>query len=72
MIYVVAQNYRAYLDFCGRKRTAPEGGRFRYVKDVRTLAFIRQPVDIVFVAGWQDRTDWRAIYNRALVIGRRP
>lgn len=72
VIYVVTYDYAQYLEFCRRKRSAPQGDRFRYVKEVRTLALLRQPVDIVFVHGWQGRKDWRAIYNRALIIGKRP
>ena len=70
-LFVVAQNYRAFLDWCERKRIEPHSREVIYVRDVKRLMGQRD-IRIVFVGGWVDRKDWREIYNRALIVGRRP
>lgn len=71
-LYVVARNYRQFLDWCQRKGHDPNSRAFRYVRDVKVLMGPRHSVRIIFVGNWRDRVDAVAIYNRALVIGRRP
>lgn len=71
-LYVVALNYRQFLDWCARKGYSPTGGAVRYVRGVETLAGLRTEVRILFIENWDDRSDARALYNRALIIGRRP
>ena len=72
-IYVVALNHRQFLDWCVRKRINPHQrpSPVIYVRDVMTLRGVRD-ARIVFVQNWDDRKDWREIYNRALIVGRRP
>ena len=71
-LYVVAQNYNAFLIWCTAKGIAPHDGPVRYVRGVETLAPLRSDVRFLFLVGWRDRPDWRAIHNRALILGRRP
>lgn len=71
-LYVVALNYRQFAEWCARKRIHPESRSVRYVRDVAVLQRLRHPVRILFIENWGGRKDWREIYNRALVIGRRP
>lgn len=71
-LFVVAFNYAAYVNWCQAKGHAPHGGSVRYVRGIETLAHLRSDVRFLFLYGWDQRKDWRAIHNRALVIGRRP
>lgn len=71
-LFVVALNYRQFVDWCRRKGISPTGQSVRYVRGVETLKGLRSEVRILFIENWDDRIDARAIYNRALIIGRRP
>jgi hypothetical protein len=72
-LYVVALNYRQFLDWCARKGHNPNQrpATVVYVRDATRLMGLRD-VRLVFVPNWMDRKDWREIYNRALIVGRRP
>lgn len=72
-LYVVALNYRQFLDWCRRKGHNPNRrpSTVVYVRDAKRLMGLHN-VRIVFVQNWEDREDWREIYNRALIVGRRP
>lgn len=70
-LFVVAHNYQAYLTWCRKKGYPPHAGSVRYVRGVETLE--RQAdIRILFLYGWQERRDARKIYNRAMIVGRRP
>ena len=71
-LYVVAYDRRAFEDWCRTKGFDPNGKYVRYVRDVTVLKNLRSEVRILFIHGWGARKDWRKIYNRALIIGRRP
>jgi len=71
-LYVVARDYKAFREWCGRKGIDPESRSVRYVKSVRVLNSLRHEVRILVLDGWRDRPDWRAIHNRAIIIARRP
>lgn len=71
-LYVVAEDRAAFEDWCRRKGHDPNGRSVRYVNSVRVLNSLRHEVRILFIHGWSKRKDWRPIYNRSLVIGRRP
>ena len=71
-LYVVAYDRRAFETWCARKGIDPNARSVRYVNSVRVLNSLRHEVRILFLIGWMDRKDWRAIHNRALIIGRRP
>ena len=70
-LFVVALNYAAYVNWCQAKGYRPHNGSVRYVRDVRTLLGQRD-IRILFLYGWEGRKDWREIYNRAMIVGRRP
>ena len=70
-LFVVAFNYAAYINWCQAKGHRPHNGSVRYVRDVNTLRGQRD-IRILFLYGWEGRTDWREIHNRALIVGRRP
>lgn len=71
-LYVVTYDRRQFEDWCRRKGHHPESRAVRYVRDADVLNRLRHPVRILFVHGWRARKDATAVYNRALVIGRRP
>lgn len=71
-LYVVAYDYEVFLSWCDGKGIDPNSRAVRYVNSVRVLNSLRHEVRILFLTGWQARDDWRAIHNRALIIGRRP
>lgn len=70
-LFVVAYNYTAYVNWCQAKGHRPHNGSVRYVRDVNTLRG-QQDIRILFLYGWQERKDGRQIYNRAMIVGRRP
>lgn len=70
-LFVVAYNYNAYVQWCQRKGYAPHGRSVRYVRGVSTLDR-QKDIRILFIYGWQERSDGRQIYNRAMIVGRRP
>ena len=70
-LFVVALNYRAFLDWCERKRIEPHSREVIYVRDAKRLHGQRD-IRILFLYGWTERKDWRDIYNRAVIVGRRP
>jgi hypothetical protein len=78
--YVVAPTLHAFVGWAmssGYKvdcvdGTHPETGhRVRFVSGPGTVKHLSEGVDFLFLKHWQSRKDWRAIYNRALAIGRR-
>jgi len=71
-VYVVAFDYAAFEKWCKRKGYDPTTRHLRYVRSVDTIRQLRSPVRFLFVDGWKARSDWRKIYNRALIIGERP
>lgn len=70
-LFVVALNYRAFLTWCERKGIAPHSKEVVYVQDVKRLMGQRD-IRILFIHGWVERKDWREIYNRSIIVGRRP
>jgi len=70
-LFVVAFNYNAYVQWCQRKGHALHNGTVRYVRDVHTLDR-QKDIRILFLHGWEARKDGRQIYNRAMIVGRRP
>jgi hypothetical protein len=71
-LFVVAYNYNAFVKWCRAKGHAPHGGAVVYVRGADTLKGLRSDVRFLFLYGWQERSDSRAIFNRYLIIGRRP
>jgi hypothetical protein len=70
-LFVVAASYQAFVDWCHRKGHTADAPHVRYVRDARTLLGQRD-IRILFTHGWTKHRHARAIYNRALIIGRRP
>lgn len=70
-LFVVARNYQQFQDWCRRKGYDPAGRHVRYVRGVDTLMGQRD-IRILFLHNWVDRSDARAVYNRAMIVGRRP
>ena len=70
-LFVVALDYRAFLAWCERKRIEPHSKEVVYVRDARRLMGQRD-IRILFLHGWVERKDWRAVYERAIIVGRRP
>lgn len=70
-LFVVAKSYQAYIHWCRAKGHRPHNGSVRYVRDVMTLRG-QSDIRILFLYGWQEHRDSRGIYNRAMIIGRRP
>ena len=70
-LFVVASNYRAYYHWCLTKRHAPHNAGFIYVRGVETIDR-QKDIRILFLHGWTKHKDSRAIYNRAILVGRRP
>lgn len=70
-LFVVAYNRQAFEAWCKRKGYNPNGRGVRYVRGVEVIDR-QQNIRILFVYGWQERSDARAIYNRAMLVGRRP
>lgn len=70
-LFVVALNYSHYVQWCQKKGYAPHGHSVRYVRDVMTLRG-QSNIRILFLAGWEERSDGRALFNRAMIVGRRP
>lgn len=72
-LFVVAADYKAFLDWCERKGLSPlpAAGQVIYVADARKLLGQRD-VRILFLHGWTQHRHARSIYNRALIVGRRP
>lgn len=70
-LFVVAGNYQEYYHWCLRKRHAPHNAGFVYVREARRL-FGQRDIRILFLPGWTKHREARAIYNRAIIVGRRP
>jgi hypothetical protein len=70
-LFVVASSYRAFVDWCHRRGHTANVAGLRYVSDARTLNG-QSNVRILFTHGWTEHPHSRAIYNRALIVGRRP
>jgi len=71
-LYVIAYDRAGFEAWCTRRGINPDSRAVRYVRDVNVLNRLRHDVRILFIYGWQERKDGRALYNRAMVIGRRP
>lgn len=71
-IYIVASDHEAFERWCWKQDPNGELPSVKYVESVKTLAFETGGVEFLFLKGWRRRPDWRAIYNKALRVGRRP
>lgn len=69
-LFVVAQSYQRYANWCREKGYGPHGGSVRYVRDERTLLGVHD-VRVLCLEGWTDRVDWQELYNRILIVQRR-
>lgn len=69
-LYIVAQNYSAFVYWCRKKGLSPHGGAVRYVRDAKTLHGLFN-VRVLCIEGWNDRLDWREIYQQVLFVQRR-
>jgi hypothetical protein len=72
VIYVVAATSAAYETWCKAQGLHLVNSTHKYVASYRVLVGLTRDVEFLFLPGWQQRSDWRQIYNKALAIGRRP
>lgn len=70
-LYVVAQSYQRYVNWCREKGYGPHGGSVKYVRDISTLRGLYN-VRVLCLEGWENRVDWREIYEAVLYVQRRP
>lgn len=70
-IYVVALNRKRFEGWCGYHGISPASGSAKYVRNADDLRGLRN-VNVLFLYGWGERSDWRTIYNAALIVQRRP
>lgn len=70
-IWVIAPSFRSFQYWCREHDILPGTGRARYVRDANDLRG-RQNLRLAFADHWQDRPDWRDIWNAAERAGRRP
>jgi hypothetical protein len=70
-VYIVTRSHQDYREWCEHRGVEPTGGRHVYVSGVHRLRGLRD-AEILFVSGWQERSDWRKVYEIACIVGRRP
>ncbi len=82
-IYVVARDHEHFEQWCWKQDPNGDLPDVKYVVSVKTLQYETAGAEFLFLTGgakrpegqrpyWQDRPDWRQIYNKALQIQRRP
>lgn len=81
-IYVVAKDHEHFERWCWQQDPNGDLPNMKYVHSVKTIQYEKAGAEYIFLTGgakrpegekpyWQQRADWRAIYNKAIRTQRR-
>lgn len=69
-IYVVAGSTQEYERWLRGPATAYEDATIKPLTSAQTIRTMARSTDVVLLAGWRSRPDWKDIYNAMLATGR--